>query len=537
MIRHTPRSAATLTLAALFCLTAGMPAAVAELDKHGTLWGPFLEWSLENPAHEGNPFDVEAYAVFEHPATGATHRTGLFFAGGDTWRFRFTGTRTGEWQFRTESPVAKLDGHRGVVRIEANPDPDARGYLVSRGHHWAWQTGEAGETRVFTPQLVMYRSPQEFHANPEQIEADIEEFIAGHGFTGFHTAVLCRWFDIEKERSDEIGGADPNPDFRTFDALELLITKVHAAGGFVHIWKWGDEDRRMTPIRWAPDGPQEQQLNRRGLRSSEAALPHGINGPTDRRLQRYIAARLGPIPGWTLGYGFDLGEWVRPEELQDWHNFMKGELGWPRIIGGRAHGHGQPLEKAFATDLDYLGYETHRPTYETYVEALALHPDRPAFMEDRFRVRDHPLWYAKDYSLDDVRRGLWHSTMAGGVANIWGYLLPERDGWASHPFPNRDQITTYARFFAHRFSAGLEGAIELATGMVLFDPAKERMIVYAEDQREFQIDMTAFAAPQPVIAIDTKTPYFEFQLGEFAPEAHHWRAPYVSDWALAIGRF
>ena len=53
--------------------------------------------------------------------------------------------------------------------------------------------------------------------------------------------------------------------------LELLITKVHAAGGLVHIWAWGDEARRWTPVRW------------------------GKNGKVDKRLQRYIAARLGPL--------------------------------------------------------------------------------------------------------------------------------------------------------------------------------------------------------------------------------------------------
>ena len=63
----------------------------------------------------------------------------------------------------------------------------------------------------------------------------------------------------------------PRPDLRTFDALELLIRKTNAAGGIVHIWAWGDESRRQTPIRLG-----------------------GKNGPADRRLQRYIAARLGP---------------------------------------------------------------------------------------------------------------------------------------------------------------------------------------------------------------------------------------------------
>ncbi|MEC8891835.1 MAG: hypothetical protein VX901_00790, partial [Candidatus Poribacteria bacterium] len=67
----------------------------------------------------------------------------------------------------------------------------------------------------------------------------------------------------------------------------MIILKTYAAGGAVHLWMWGDSSRdQNTKERW------------------------GLNGCTDRRLQRYIAARLGPIPGWTLGYGYDLWEWV-----------------------------------------------------------------------------------------------------------------------------------------------------------------------------------------------------------------------------------
>ena len=521
----------------LTTLIAVSGAAAESLDKTGTLWSPYLEWTLANPDYQGNPYDVEARAVFRHAETGQTHDTGMFYDGGGAWRFRFTGVRTGEWRFETVSAEPALNGHTGVVTIEPNPAPGARGFVTAADHFWAWQTGEDGGVEVFAPQLVMHRTPDTYHGDPDTIAEDIEEYILGHGFSGFHTPVFCRWFDIGQDRSDDVGGSDPNPDPRTFEALEMLITKTHAAGGFVHIWKWGDEDRRMTPIRWAPDGPQEQRLNRRGLDDRQASEPPGVNGPADRRLQRYIAARLGPLPGWTMGYGFDLWEWVRAEELHQWREFMHAELGWPHLLGGRAHQAHRPLEDLMTAELDYVGYETHRPTYETYVEALELHPGKPVFMEDRFRVRDHPIWYEKDYSLDDVRRGLWHSTMAGGVANIWGYLLPERLDWGSRPFPNREQIAAYAQFFEKRFSRGLTLANDAADGMVLADWDRGRMIVYVEDQDVIAFDLSEFEEESRVVAIDTKTPYFEFELGTFSPGHHQWRAHYQSDWALAIGGF
>jgi len=73
----------------------------------------------------------------------------------------------------------------------------------------------------------------------------------------------------------------------------------------------GDESRRQTPIRLG-----------------------GRNGPADRRLQRYIAARLGPMPGWTMGYGYDLDEWAAEKDLREWHAHMHRHFGWPHMLGG-----------------------------------------------------------------------------------------------------------------------------------------------------------------------------------------------------------
>lgn len=74
-------------------------------------------------------------------------------------------------------------------------------------------------------------------------------------------------------------------------ALDFLISEAHAAGVNVHFWAWGDGDRQWLPKPVSDD-----------------FLEGGNNGPGDRRLQRYIADRLGPLPGWPIGYGFDLSE-------------------------------------------------------------------------------------------------------------------------------------------------------------------------------------------------------------------------------------
>src|SRR5688500_20041990 len=76
--------------------------AAANLDKSGTQWYPYVEWSVTNKSVEGNPFDLQATATFSH-SSGESRRTALFYAGEDVWKFRFTATRTGVWKFTTFS--------------------------------------------------------------------------------------------------------------------------------------------------------------------------------------------------------------------------------------------------------------------------------------------------------------------------------------------------------------------------------------------------------------------------------------------------
>lgn len=204
------------------------------LDRTGTLWRPYLEWSLKNATHGAKPHDLVATVTFTHAASSEKRTTGMFYAGAGVWKFRFTGTRAGLWTFKTTSADVDLDGKSGKVVLAKNPDPAAHGFLKKFGSKWGWQ----GTERAFVPQLVMYDHPGAYHKKPAKIDAAIKQFFQTHGFNGVHTIVMCRWFDINQTAHDKIK-ADPVPDPRTFEALELLITRVHAKGGMVHIWASG----------------------------------------------------------------------------------------------------------------------------------------------------------------------------------------------------------------------------------------------------------------------------------------------------------
>jgi glyoxylase-like metal-dependent hydrolase (beta-lactamase superfamily II) len=487
------------------------------LDRTARQWTPFVEWRLANETWEGNPYDLEATATFVHEKTGETHRTGLFYDGDKGWRFRFTATRPGRWTFRTASRDADLDGRTGVVTVE--PNDDAYGFVTHVANRWVRPRGAAGDLEAFTPQFVMYGHPGEFRNKPGEIDADIEEFFVRHGFNGFHVPVLYRWFDIDKDSASDIDSDNPNPDPRTFEALELLIAKVHAAAGVVHLWAWGDESRRQTPKKW------------------------GLGGPVDKRLQRYIAARLGPLPGWTIGYGFDLWEWVEGEELAEWHRHMHRHFGWHHMLGARSSKN--QLDQLCET-LDYSSYEQHRPTHRTYLDTIAARPDRPAFSEDRFRIRQSSQYRDKDYDEELTRRGLWHSTLAGGVANIWGRLDGDLEINAgrggSRPYRNVDQIKTWSLFFKRRFALDMNAVTpqtdmreKTVTSMMSAD--RSRYVFYAEDAESIELDLSHAVRDLPAVAVDTKQPYREIDLGSLKREKQTWRAPHRSDWAIGAGIF
>jgi hypothetical protein len=338
-----------------------------------------VEWTFTNPSFEGNPYDLVAKATFTHP-TAEKIVTELFYNGGNKWKLRFTGTATGEWSFQTTSSDPELTGLTG--RVTVTPNPGMPGFITKLGDGSRW--GRTGTNRAYVPQLVMFPTPDFVHQNTGLIGERLEVFFGDHGFNGFHVPVLCRWFNIHEPTCANLG-SNPNPDRRTFRALEKVIRETRAAGGVVHIWVWGDEPRGQTPHRW------------------------GINGVVDRRLQRYIAARLGPLPGWSMGYGFDLPEWVTRSQLEAWRRFMQNRLGWFHFLGGRTDGPRSGTDHSTYVDwnrpLDYSSYQHHQPNYGVYVSAIKAVPGQPVMSEDRFRVRNEGR--GKDYTLTQTRRGWW----------------------------------------------------------------------------------------------------------------------------------
>ncbi|NBC11367.1 MAG: hypothetical protein GVY24_06470, partial [Planctomycetes bacterium] len=410
------------------------------------------------------------------------------------------------------------------------------------------QVGASGVEAIL-PNFVMY-DPNLKDYTDAKIQQDVDTFIHDHGFTGFHIpAVAGYWFDVDGSRDVPTSAADPDP--AAFAALEKLITATHEAGGVVHIWPWGDEGRKQTAEE----------------------LPGGQNGASDQRLQKHIASRLGALPGWTIGYGFDLDEWTDNAKMQEWRNRVNGESGWAHLISGRSEGPNSGTDHSGDTQwhvgLDYAGYEHHAPSYEVYVAAFeAMHGgqpvNKPVMSEDRFRVRGFD-GHGKDFTYDDTRRTLWIATMAGGAANIFGNLtktggltvsgndggsLPYPDGTLGYPAGTTEvqqQIKTWSTFFNdhQRFLVDMERQNDLTGGPANQQYALESkdgnlIVIYGEDTDEIAVKLSEligdsdWSAGAKIIAVDTREVYQEIDLGAFSLTDETIDLGQTSDWALAV---
>ena len=383
----------------------------------------------------------------------------------------------------------------GVLALYRND----RGEVGTYKNKFIW----TGTGKAFVPNYIMIDvlSGKLNEITEENLDSFIDEFIHGHGFTGVHVGVAGQWFHIGDSK---ITANDTVPDIRTFEKLALIIEKVYQAGGCTHIWLWGDDQRDQTP----------------------KSTRDGVMGRQDKMILNMIAQKLGPLKGWTMGYGFDLFEWTNEQQLSEWHDYMWSKPGWNHLLGARSNKNelNQISEK-----MDYSSYEYHKPWYDTLRVMINKRPSKPSFSEDRYRIRNNPpsKWPEKDYNEDETRRSLWHHTMAGGIAGIWGTL--DGDGI----YGNKDALKCFSIFWndKKRFKKDMVVDNDATNGYGLRE-SDTHYVVYKEDTDKVAYVFKGKA--KRVVAVDTKKKYKEIELGKLKAGDHIFEAPYVSDWAMSV---
>jgi hypothetical protein len=486
-----------------------------------TMW-ECADWRSPVIEYVGNPFDVRATVTLRHSQSGTERKTQMYYAGQGRWEFRFPGTRAGYWTFRTTSDVPDLDGHSGGVEVHDRGDEVMKGFLTHVGNKYAIQVRDETDLHGYLFNVYMGRVEHcafldEFGSDLADVKEKALAYLADARYNGFEIIfvhVNNNWFKFGTRRHDEHDSVNPDP--LTFEVLETIIQTVQRAGGRVHIWAWGDESRKWTP---------------RGV-------PGGINGHADRRLQRYIAARLGPLPGWTMGYGFDLHEWTNETELNAWAEYLHAHMGWQHLLCSRGYPLRGPYNinsyDGFGRDVP-LATTAHGPAdYDEIVEDLDSDVTKPHLYEERHSY----LREGFNLDMDGTRRLLWWEAMAGGMGGFFGFY-PD----SPHPYPNPAQLQTHYDFWhkGGRFLLAMQPANDLIEdGYALWSPAAESGVFYAEDAERFSICLPTTSNVQPFAAFDVRNAAeWQHSVIPVAPSGGDLSDPlrHRSDWGFAMGLF
>lgn len=396
-----------------------------------------IDFPIALDAVPRNPFDVVAIATFTHES-GEVRETEAFYDGESAFVFRLGGSRVGVWRGRTSSDFSALDGIELEARVRPSSNPRRVGFtgvIASDRQAWAHQSGGNGRLERFVPILIMWDHPSNFWNDRARTTSNVEVFEAGHGFNGAHVpGIASAWFDVNSNR--DLSEGDTRPDPRTFDALETLIREWSERGGHVMLQMWNQ--RGAQPYR----------------------LANGPNGNSARRLLRYIAARLGPVPGWSMEYGIDLDEWAYPaggpfDDFHQWQRFLADRMGWHHYLGGRYsqresdavvnQGEHPPAGIEFNSQplsgRGFAGWEHHQQltTNREFDESLAVVPDRPGASLDRFRLRDQNR--VKDFASAGEILTTIPRLADRGIAAIYGRYIGYSDLFRiSEEWPNAARI-------------------------------------------------------------------------------------------------
>lgn len=210
-----------------------------DLGNRSTRMWECEEYGLKNGTWSGNPFDLVATATFTHPKE--TRTTEMFFAGNDTWKFRFTGTRTGVWKISTFSRDADLDGHTGSITVIPRASFNMKGFLTHVGNKFAIMEQDMDHLEGYVYQVFMnqqdyeqqYKHTTRILGHPSRLDLidDYWNTTRENGFNIYFFAVFYSWFKMGALSIDDFAGStDPDldqPDPAPFDTLERAIIYAH----------------------------------------------------------------------------------------------------------------------------------------------------------------------------------------------------------------------------------------------------------------------------------------------------------------------
>jgi hypothetical protein len=474
-------------------------------------WAGTHDLSFQNPGWTGNPYDVLATATFAH-ATEPSVTTELFFNGGDEWVARFRGSALGAWSYTTSSTESNLDGHAGSIEVIRAPS-NRLGPVEADGELLVRRRDNGAETIVVQPfgfdadvefdHIGMLSTDDAIRAS--QIQS-IFDNVQDAGMDGLKAYLYHNMLEFGSKTN---GHRSTDPDRFAFQVVEEVLAEASNRGMYLHFWFWGDGESNS-----ASDG-----------------LIGGINGTVDRRLQRYVAARLGPISGWIGAYGFDLGEWVTEQQVRDWASYVRSRSGWHNLLMARETIYDSGGSFLMGADKLDVYSNDDRPLlhdqnfYDQAVDRLTEFGGFPVMFERRFQYLRDGVWDAVQ-----TRRSMWQFSIAG-VGAVYG---EKSDG--SYPAADEARFRVHQRFWSTRHVSPRVQVAKLTSEYAMRSSDADRYVVYQENTGTVSLPLAGLASAKTAVAIDADSEtYTEVSLGRLTPGDQTWDAPYASDWVVAVG--
>lgn len=480
-------------------------------DIQGTVevYEPYFEHSVVSTNYTGNPFDVIATATFTLDSDPAVTRTGQwFYDGSNTFKMRFTADRVGTWSVTTASTdCADLNGLTGTITATANTDPNATGFVVRQGNRITRQINGDGSLKAWFPHVYS----RDVAIGPMWLDPVTNLYpmiteTVDHGMQMLLVPVWHNCMSLGNETYNDHNSEDPSLPF--FTNLDAVLTQCRSNGIMLHMWLWGDEARQATPI----------------------GLAGGVNGTVDRRLQRYIAARIGWHPDWSMGYGFDLMEWASSAEVLSWHNYLNDRLPFDQLLSARE-------ESTFVSPVGMLHYSVD----DRFTSSSDYYSNAVAYFASG-KAQTTPLIYARRFY--HTRDGVWTETqtlnsiwefaLAGGATGMYGRW----DGLPLYSSTLKARVRRYRQFWDTNATVGLARDNSVTNrGWALRD-GTSRIVVYFRGNGNVTVDLSDLAGANATVrAVDvlSAAAYAEVDLGTKPTAAGQLiTLPSSSDWALVI---
>ena len=573
------------------------------------LFFPYVDFRINGVSYNGNPFDVVVNVVFTHTVSGEEIRSLAFYDGDwdentgsssvDDWVIRFTGTRLGEWTFVTSSSNPDLNGYTGTINVVEQDNPNVIGPVKVdgtwfssydyQGNEIPWfpliyrDSGRASGYQHPPPSGLGDYSWDDFPWSVIDLPYDDDDrlhemidimlygddaqlglddlginvlFLDGGGVSMMHHGIwewpqASDYWDSDQEKFTK-----QNPDLRSFYIIENVYSRMAEQGISIKMRLW---DGSWSHLK-SPD-----------------ELEGGINGVVDKRLQRYMAARLGPLLNFHYDYGADLYDgWVTKEEIHEWSSYLKENSGWlqlhavrewedDRNPGGFWLGENEKLDYVNVNEAPRQRNTRNDISRWPFDDPPSGYPD-PEWVEDFYDLtsywrqqsghsyplyygaiflykRTHGGWSASDgepyeyWTMDRTRKFLWQAFMQEGGFASWGRL------WQSDaPFyPNPEQFKIFSTFVDNYLKKGYSNAGCSTDGYCLTSNADhgKHYIFYKEDAGSVQMDLSGLSSISKAVAVNTRgNSYQEINIiNSLNPGTNNvWNAPQPSDWALYIER-